>query len=136
MSLQPRSVYRSDAAECPKIDYYQADLILNKHDSMATADALAQVFNCNPSLDPQRDLNMAENTVASSARRVLILGQQDVLATYATIGEFVRRMATLPGQRTLILVSPGFFTTTPEALTAESRIIDFAATSNVNDQRP
>ena len=32
MSLEPRSLYTSSAGECPKIEYYQADLIENKHD--------------------------------------------------------------------------------------------------------
>lgn len=40
-------------------------------------------------------------------------------------------MATLPGQSTLILVSPGFLTITPEARNAESRIIDLAAADNI-----
>jgi len=40
-------------------------------------------------------------------------------------------MAKLPGQRTLILVSPGFLSITPEALNWESQIMDLAAQSNV-----
>jgi VWFA-related protein len=40
-------------------------------------------------------------------------------------------MASLPGQRSLILVSPGFLSVEPAALTAESRIVDLAAQSNI-----
>ena len=40
-------------------------------------------------------------------------------------------MAALPGQRTLVLVSPGFLSIEPDALSVESQIIDFAAQSNV-----
>ena len=40
-------------------------------------------------------------------------------------------MASLPGQRTLILVSPGFLTMEQDTLTAESRLMDLAAQSNV-----
>ena len=69
--------------------------------------------------------------VESAARRVLTVGEQDVQLTFATIKEFVRRTAKLPGQRTLILVSPGFVATTPEDLTWESQIMDLAAQSNV-----
>jgi len=36
-------------------------------------------------------------------------------------------MASLPGQRTLILMSPGFLTVVPEAMTDKSRILDLAA---------
>jgi VWFA-related protein len=43
----------------------------------------------------------------------------------------VRRMEKLPGQRTLILVSPGFLDVEAEALTAESKILDAAAQFNL-----
>jgi hypothetical protein len=74
---------------------------------------------------------MAESLAHSTANRVLAIGAQDVQATYTAIAEFVRRMANLPGQRTMILVSPGFISISPEALTAESQITDLAARSNV-----
>jgi VWFA-related protein len=130
-TIQSRSLYRSDAAECPRIDYYQADLIENKHDSAALGDAVRQVFDCSPGLDVKFDYNVAQNTAESAARRVLNVGNQDVRATCATIAEFVRRMAPMPGQRTLILVSPGFLSVEQEAMAAEEQIIQLAAQSNV-----
>ncbi len=130
-SLQPRGLYRLDERACPNIDYYQADLIENKHNNIALESATRQVFNCQPGLDMQRDQAMAERLAESAAMRTEIVAHQDVLATYFAIGEFVRRMATLPGQRTLILVSPGFLNLEADALTAESQIMDLAAQSNV-----
>ncbi len=132
ISLQPRSLYTGSAAECPKIEYYEADLIENKHDGPAFAKALAQVFACDPALDRQRDLQMAQGMVESAARRVLMVGDQDVQVTLATIKEYVRRTAKLPGQRTLILLSPGFVSITPEALGWESQIMDLAVQSNMS----
>ena len=131
MSLQPRGLYTSNAGDCPRIEYYQADQIENKHDSTAFANAVAQVFICTPGLNRQRDLNQAEAIAESAARRVVIVGEQDVQITLATIKEVMRRMTKLPGQRTLILVSPGFVSIAPEALNLESQIIDLAAQSNV-----
>lgn len=131
MSLQPRSLYTASAADCPKIEYYEADLIKNKHDSAAFGKALAQVFACDPALDRQRDLEVAQGMVNSAARRVLIVGEQDVQVTLATIKEFVRTMAKLPGQGTLILVSPGFVSIAPETLSLESQIMDLAVHSGV-----
>jgi VWFA-related protein len=131
MSLEPRSLYTGSAAECPKIEYYEADLIENKHDGAAFNKVLAEVFACDPALDRQRDLEVAQSMVESAARRVLAVGEQDVQVTLATIKEFVRRMAKMPGQRTLILVSPGFVSITPEALGWESQIMDLAVQSNV-----
>lgn len=131
MNLEPRSQYTSGAGDCPKIDYYQADLIENKRDPTAFANALGQVFACDPALDKQRDLYPAQSMVHSTARRVLLTGDEDVQVTLVAIKEFVRRMAKMPGERTLILVSPGFLSITPEALNWESQIIDLAVESSV-----
>jgi VWFA-related protein len=130
-SLQPRGLLRIGGHDCPNIGYYQANLIESRHDGPATADALQQTYSCNPSLNPQYDQNVAENMMESAVNRTLMVGNQDILTTYAAILEFVRRVAELPGQRTVILVSPGFITFAPEALHEESRVIDLAAQSNV-----
>jgi VWFA-related protein len=128
--LQSNEVSPGGAADCPNINYYQADLIENKHDSAAIADAMGQVYKCDPSLGPQSD-NVAESVMRSSVRRALMMGNQTSLATLAAIQEFVRRMAALPGQRLLVLVSPGFLTISPEASSGVSRVIDLAAQSGV-----
>ncbi|MGO9337509.1 MAG: VWA domain-containing protein [Terracidiphilus sp.] len=127
MSLQPRGIAQHNSVACPKLDYYQADLIENKHNGPATQDAVAQVMVCNPGM-PQSE---AESIAQAAARVILADNRQDILNTYATIAEFVRRVATLPGQRTMILVSSGLVTIDPEALAAESRLIDLAARANL-----
>ena len=43
----------------------------------------------------------------------------------------MRRMLSLPGRRTLVLVSPGFLTITPESMAEKSIILDMAAQANV-----
>jgi VWFA-related protein len=125
-SLRPQTILRNNAADCPDIDYYRADLIENKHDSEAIQDAIQQVYICNPG-----SAAVAERIVDMAAKRTLEAGRLDIQATYDVIEEFVRRMAPLPGQRTMVLVSPGFISITQEALTAQSRIIDLAAQSDV-----
>jgi VWFA-related protein len=135
--LAPHAIYRSDSAECPLIDYYEADLIENKHDPVAIEDANRKFANCNLAVDAARDLGgeanlpTAEHMVDAAARRVLAMGLQDVQTTYAAIGTLVNRLAPLPGERTLILVSPGFLNVEREAMEMESRIIDLAARQNI-----
>jgi VWFA-related protein len=131
MALHPQNLYRSNPSDCPHIDYYQADLIENKHDGPATAEAINQLFNCNPALDKQRDTFIAQRLADAAARRALTVGRQDVQSTYATIRDLVRRVAALPGQRTLILISPGFLPLDQQSLIAESQIVDFAVRGNV-----
>jgi VWFA-related protein len=130
MGLKLRSLYRFNG-DCPYIQYYQADQIEDKHDSGALAEAVSQVFNCNPGMDRQRDLAIAQRMAESTAMQVQMAGRQDVQATYTTIREVVRKMAPLPGARLLILVSPGFLNVEPDTLTSESQIIDIAAQSEV-----
>jgi VWFA-related protein len=127
MKLQPHDLYRAAGSECPNIDYYQADEIENKHSETAREAAINEILSCTPNL--QRD--MAERLVDSAAGQALAAGDQDVRVTLGAIAEFLRRMIAFPGQRTLILVSPGFLTITDEALSMESQIMDLAAQSNV-----
>jgi VWFA-related protein len=126
MSLQPRTLYLSSSADCPHLSYYQADLIENKNNDAAIQDAVRQILACAPT-KPE----IAENQAHMAARLVLLAGEQDVRVTFASIAEFVRRTGALPGQSILILVSPGFLTINPEALSAESHLIDLAARYNV-----
>ena len=81
--------------------------------------------------NPKTPESLAERLADSAAMRALNLGKQDILFTFATIREIVRRMATLPGQRNLVLVSDGFLPVEQEARFAESQVIDFAEQSNV-----
>jgi VWFA-related protein len=128
MGLRPQGIYRTDTADCPKIDYYQADLIENKHDTAALKDVVDQIMTvCSPNT-PE---NVAERLADSAAMHSLSVGRQDVLKTYATLKEIVRRMATPPGQRSLLLVSDGFLPIEEEARYAESQILDLATQSNV-----
>ena len=131
--LQPMGLYRTDSMDCPHIDYYEADLIENKHDPVAVQDANQKWANCNnmPTVATPSNIPTAERSVDSAAIRALTLGHQDTQSTYASIAQFVRRMAPLPGQRTLILVSAGFLNIQRDSLDAESRIIDLAVQSDV-----
>lgn len=130
-ALKPLLLYRSSSTECPYIQYYQADLIENKHDSGALAEAVRQVFGCNPEMDQQRDLDTAQRLAESTAMQVQMVGRQDVQSTFTTIRALVRALAGLPGQVTLVLVSPGFLTVESDTLSFESQIIDIAASANV-----
>jgi VWFA-related protein len=131
MALRPNNLYRSDGNGCPNIEYYQADQMENKHDEMSLQAAIQQVFNCSPGMDRQRDVATAQRLAESAAMRTLTLGQMDVQATYAVIQNLVQRIAALPGERMVILISPGFQSMNSEALTAESRIIQLAAQANI-----
>jgi len=62
-----------------------------------------------------------------------ILAEQDLRATFDSLAQRARTMADLPGQRLMILISPGFPIPRDdmEGRSRESRIVDLAAGSNV-----
>jgi VWFA-related protein len=147
VSLQAQQAYRPDDAECPKIDFYQADLIVNQNDSAALADAVSQLQTCQPvpqskggnaPLGPNAADNlsrtMGDPTVEEAKRaanRVLSLARRDLQATYGVMAQILSRMANLPGQRIIILVSSGLPEIQQELWAGESQITDLAAQANV-----
>jgi VWFA-related protein len=122
-----QDLYRHIGHDCPEISYYQADLIENQNNNQAFQDAVDDTISC-AKLD-RREL--AEHMVRSATRRTIELGDQDVRVTFGFVKDIVRRMSALPGQRTLILMSPGFLARTAEAMTDKSGILDLAAQSSV-----
>jgi VWFA-related protein len=127
--LRVQELYRHSSAQCPDIDYYLADQIINKNDRDAFESAVQDALAC--AHLPPNMRTMAEGMAHSAASQSLAMGEQDVRLTLLSVKEVISKMATLPGQRTLILVSPGFYTVTFEAMTLKSQILDLAARSNV-----
>lgn len=127
--LSVRQLYRHTTDECPGIDYYLADLILNMRNDMALQSAVEDTIAC--AHLPPNMRKTAENMVNASASQALSLGDQDVRVTLGFVKEIVGKMSTLPGQRLLILISPGFLSVTPEAMALKSQIVDAAAQANV-----
>ena len=123
-------LFQGGVQECPNIDYYQADLIENRNDAGAIESASREALTC-AHLDPQTMHDEAERMVRSAARRAMAIGEQDTRVTLDIVRECVHRMAALPGQRSIIFISPGFLTLTTEAMREKSQIMDIAAQSNV-----
>jgi VWFA-related protein len=129
MQLKVQPLYHHDDYACPNVGYYEADQIQNKRDARALELAMADYRTC---AHLQAAIpSMVEGMVQSAAAQALALGDRDVHVTFSTILEFVRRMAALPGQRIMILISPGFLTMTPDAMTEKSQVLDAAARSDV-----
>ena len=126
LKFQSQSGSMHGRRSCPDISYYEADRLENKHDPAARDTAVENALAC---CDCRRDV--AEVLVDNAAAESLQIGDRDVRLTLDAVGGIVRKMANMPGQRTLILVSPGFLTMTPDAIRRKSEIIDLAARGNV-----
>ena len=115
---------------CPPVDYYMGDRIYNQHDltawKIATKDAmfcgnLGSTDASDPSSDIQEaQIQQCEATGSSdfvcvgaryakqAARQAVLNGDQLVDSTLGTLRAVVSRMAAMPGQRSLVMISPGF----------------------------
>ena len=127
-SLKMQTLYRHAGRECPDVSYYQGNLIVNQHNAQAFETAVDDAITCAHLKDGR---SVAEAMASQAARRAVELGDQDVHVTLGFMKNLVRKMGTLPGERTVVLISPGFLTVSPEAMSEESQVLDAAAESNV-----
>ena len=127
LSLKSQGDYLHINEGCLKIGYIQAWLLEFPQEAGAFRDAARQVMACDASSDPQ----YAERTARLIAQRIVQVMGRDYVNSFSAIDEIVRRMAALPGQRTLILISPGFEIRDPLVSARESQMINLAAQSNV-----
>jgi VWFA-related protein len=126
--LQPHPIARTGATGCFNVSYYMADLIENQHDpqalSVAAQDALACEFG-----NDARMLSAAQQLADSTAREVLISGEQESHVTLTVVSDIIRRLSVAIGQRSIVLVSPGFLT--PELEFEYTSVIDRAVKAQV-----
>jgi VWFA-related protein len=113
--ILPSPTLDAGSPDCPDISYYQADLMMNKHDPQATQAAQAEWLACNPP-PSQATPAQAQQYAAQSgpivmqyAQRAYDIGDRDTRVTLDTLQTVVKRMSRLPGSRTVVLASPGFF---------------------------
>jgi len=127
MKLKVREAFQPGKQQCPDIDYYAADQILNKHNSDEFDVAKEKAGACSHITNT----DMVRQLVETSSREALEFGEQDARETLAYVLGVVRTVAKFPGQRTLILISPGFLSSSDDALTLQSQILDMAAELHV-----
>jgi VWFA-related protein len=125
LRLRPTPIAGSTIKDCPDVSYYMADLIENKNDPQALQAATLDALTCDPGLT----MSAAQALATGMAARMLQEGNHETQITLNTLKSLVRRMSVLPGQRTIILASPGFYN--PEQTQEESEIIDRALHANV-----
>jgi VWFA-related protein len=111
-NLRPRPVYFRESNACPDIAEYQAYLIVDQRDTDATAIATNEYFQCNcSSLPPQAQqscMNQAPMAIDGDATRVMETGETQHVQILRGLEQVVRRTALMPGQRSVIFLSPGF----------------------------
>lgn len=130
--LMPRPINERSDNECPQILDYQAYLIVHQHDPFATDAAAQEAYHCYCESLPQVPPNcqqQAAQMAQSEAYRVEAAFEHETEYSLRGLRELVRRMGRLPGERSVVLVSPGFLTATQDIEVDE--ITDQALRSNI-----
>jgi VWFA-related protein len=127
LRLQSRFIARRIGQDCPDISYYQADLI-GKHDPQATQVAFLDALECDQ-FPPQGAALMAAAIVQSTSASVLSAGDQESRVSLGVLKDVVHNISRMPGQRSVVLVSPGFIT--PRLEYEYTEIIDRAVRSQI-----
>lgn len=126
ISPHPYSAHRPDS--CPEISYYEADLIVNKHDDVATRVATADALECAFSGD-RTQTALAASLAQSTAMSELSAGDAESEMVYRNVESTLRRLSGMPGQRVMVFVSPGFI---PSTMWSEiSSMIDRATRASI-----
>src|SRR5271157_4120606 len=128
VGLMPRGAMGGHITDCPDVSYYMADLIENKHDpqafSIVVQEALQCMFGGN-----QQMLGAAQAAAQAAVMVALNAGDADNNYTYRLLEEVLRRLAGKPGERVLLLASPGFLIAMDTQ--DESGIVDRANRANI-----
>ncbi len=134
LSLRIRPQTLNAQTECPYITYYMADRLINFTDAYAQDIIIAETQNCPgfPAYSPQQQAQaqaQALQIARAMAQRVLATSGYDTRLALTTLRDVIRRISYMPGQRNIVLVSPGFLTV--EDRSAVGEVVDRAAHSNV-----
>lgn len=132
--IQPWTSAGSTTFDCPEIQYYMADMIVNKNDSQALAAATAEALSCNPPAgnDPasiQAAQVQAQGIAHAAAQSALSVGDSETRLANGVLRDVVRRISIMPGSRNIILVSSGYYLTIDHR-TDESDLLDRAIRAN------
>ncbi|MGD0403207.1 MAG: VWA domain-containing protein [Candidatus Acidiferrales bacterium] len=126
--LLPSRVGAIDAiSQCPPMDYYEADLIANQNDQNAVLAAIQDTAACAGSSGPSVSSAVL---VQQTAQQLVLAGDTNAEYAIRRLVQVVRRMSALPGQRSIVLVSPGFLITNTHQFDI-SDVIDKATRANV-----
>ena len=124
----PRPLGQAAVTPCPNISYYMADLIQNKHDQQATVMAAQDALDC----AFQDDSAMSSQALAmarATALEELTRNDDQTRMALGILNNLIGRMAASPGERTIVLVSPGFIN--PDEIAKQVSLMDRALKAKV-----
>ena len=121
--ILPRPLSGRSSSDCPPMTYYEAYQIIEVNDPTAVQVATADAAACGGTSQG------AAQIAQMAAQREYSAGDSETQFSFRNLDGLITRMKSLPGQRIIILMSPGFFVT-PQ-LHESGDIIDRATRANI-----
>jgi VWFA-related protein len=128
MKLRPRPVSDTPGRQCPDISHYMGDLIINRLDANALEVAIVDTMGCMHLTPLERPL--VDGLVRSAARTALMTGEHASHVSLGSLKEVIRRLSVVPGNRSIIVLSPGFYFSTDLQL-EEQDVMELATSERV-----
>ena len=138
LQLQPREVTAEELHpenDCPPMEFYEAYQIEYLHDQTAMSIAINDALNCEANANTvtkgpsPSDIARAEATATAAALRIFEEGTEKTELSFRSLRSAIQRLSAMPGQRDIVLISPGFIYPTLEYEFSE--IVDRAIRSGV-----
>jgi len=131
LKLIPRNLSGSHTTSCPDVSYYMADQIENVHDPQALSVVVQETLDCMYGGDP-RMLSAAQSSAQAAVMQELSFGDANNNYTFRQLEAVLRILSGKPGERVLLLASPGFLLTMNSSDYSDSNgIVDRANRSNI-----
>jgi len=112
--LRPRPIVPSSDDACPNIGPYQAYLIVEQNDPNAIAIATDEATQCECQGVPAQAMQSCQAQAAQRAEQDALMvmneWETEYMGVLRGLEQVIRRTALLPGQRSVIFLSPGFLT--------------------------
>ena len=115
LKLRPDAFSKAVYPSCPPMTCFKGYRIENR-DAVVKQIAIAELLACDPVLAGRSpytalDRNSLEVRVDQAAGRAVTTCEYETRLSLRVLKDLVRRMSLLPGRRSIILLSPGFFVT-------------------------
>jgi VWFA-related protein len=128
LTPRPKMGKINNLTNCPDVTHYMADQALNKNNPQVLPVVTEEVLQCQFQGD-ERQITAATSIAQSSLQLALTAGDTDNDFTYRALEDVMRRLAGMPGERVLVLASPGFLVSSE--FLDEMGIIDRANRANI-----
>jgi len=107
LGILPRALMDPGRTECPDVSHYMADQIENQRNDQVLAVVVEETIQCQFNGDRSKTA-FAQSIARGASMRALNAGDTENNFTYRHLEDILRRLSGMPGERVLLMVSPGF----------------------------